>query len=124
MTKSMLEFFEIMLLFFPSKRDEYNEKMQDNFEGLDTIIVEDVFMPEVINLLKKNDDTSFLKSLFNYFEDVCVFADDYLLNVFSITVLEILGNDSKVLSVAKQYMGSVTTKLQYEADKALGRFIE
>lgn len=52
---------------------------------------------------------------------MCINADDYLNNVFSITVLEILGNEKTILETAKKYMGSVTMKLQREADIAIGR---
>ena len=47
--------------------------------------------------------------------------DSHLINIFSVTVLEILGNDKAVLKVAKQYMGEKTTLLQMKADKELGR---
>ncbi len=40
---------------------------------------------------------------------------------FSITALEILGNDKNILEKAKKYMGSVTTRLQREADITIGR---
>ena len=48
-------------------------------------------------------------------------SDDYLNNVFSITALEILGNDKNILEKAKKYMGPITIKLQREADIAIGR---
>ena len=117
-------FFEQMLLFFPTLKDEYIAKIQDNYEGLDTIIIEDIFMPAVIDLLRKNSDINLLTSLFDYFEEVSVFADDYLLNVFSITTLEILGNDHDILAIAKKYMGPETSRLQYEADVDLGRVVQ
>ena len=98
-----------------------NERMEDDFEGLDTIVIEEIIMPEVIDLLKKNNDEKKLKEIFDYFEDVCINSDDYLNNVFSITALEILGNEKNILETAKKYMGPVTIKLQREADLAIGR---
>lgn len=124
MSISITDFFKQMLEFFPTKRNEYDQEKEDCFEGLDTIIVEDIFMPEVLNLLEKNDNENLLKLIFNYFEVVSMAADDYLLNVFSITVLEILGNDRTLLARAKQYMGPITKKYQREADLDLGRIIE
>ena len=47
--------------------------------------------------------------------------DSLLINIFSVTVLEILGNDKAILKVAKQYMGEKTALLQMKADKELGR---
>ena len=88
-------------------------------ERLDTIVIEEIIMPEVIELLKRNSDKK-LKEIFDYFEYVCIYADDYLNNVFSITVLEILGNEKTILETAKKYMGPVTMKFQREADIAIG----
>lgn len=62
-----------------------------------------------------------MEEIFEYFENVCLYSDEYLNNVFSITVLEILGNEKKVLETAKKYMGPVTTKLQRQADIDIGR---
>ena len=78
---------------------------------------------KVIEILKKNDDEKKLKEIFAYFEEVCINSDDYLNNVFSITTLEILGNEKNILETAKKYMGPVTIKLQREADLAIGRKI-
>ena len=46
-----------------------------------------------------------------------------LLNIFSITVLEMLGDDKDILEIAKQYMGPITKKYQRDADLDLGRNI-
>ena len=115
------DFLKKMLYFFPNIKNDINERMEDNFEGLDTIIIEEIIMPEVIELLKKNTDEKKLNEIFNYFEEVCINSDDYLNNVFSITTLEILGNEKNILETAKKYMGPVTIKLQREADLAIGR---
>lgn len=114
-------FFETMLIFFPSLSHEYEKHIEKYNERLDTVIIEDIFMPEIINLLKHNCECELLKSIFEYFEKVSVSSDKYFLNVFSITVMEILGNDKKILEIAKQYMGPKTAQLQREADNALGR---
>jgi len=45
------------------------------------------------------------------------------LNIFSITALETLGNDKKILSIAQNYMGAKTKLLQREADRKIGRDI-
>jgi hypothetical protein len=42
MSISINDFFEKMLGFFPLKRKEFELKMREDFEGLDTIIVEDI----------------------------------------------------------------------------------
>ena len=60
------------------------------------------------------------------FSSITVYVRDveYLLNVFSITALEILGNEIAILKIAKEYMGPITKKLQWEADIDLGRIVE
>ncbi len=118
---SIDDFINEMLFFFPGIKSEVSSRMKEGYEGIDTIVIEDIIMPEVIKLLKENSNTTMLKSIFDYFEDVCVNSDDYLNNVFSITSLEILGNEKDVLEIAKSYMGPVTTKMQREADLAIGR---
>ncbi len=115
------EFISQMVSFFPGIGDELYERMKDGFEGIDTIIIEDIIMPRVIALIEKNSDEEKLKMVFSYFEDVCTKSDDYLKNVFSITVLEILGNEKETLEKAKKYMGPRTTEMQREADLGLGR---
>ena len=115
------DFLNMMINLFPNIINNVNERMKDNFEGLDTIVIEEIIMPEVIELLKKDEDEEKLKEIFDYFENVCIDSEEYLNNVFSITVLEILGNDKIILEKAKKYMGPITTKLQREADIAIGR---
>lgn len=123
MTETIENFFNKLLVFFPGKEKEYEEKKRNYYEGIETVIIEDIFMPDVISLLEKNNDTDLLVNLFDYFEIVSNDADEELKNIFSITTLEILGNDEKVLEIAKQYMGPKTALLQYEADRALGRIV-
>ena len=90
MSKNVREFFEKMQEFFPSTKNAYIESVKEYGEVLETVVIEDIFMPELIN-------------------------------IFSVTVLEILGNDKAILKVAKQYMGEKTALLQMKVDKELGR---
>lgn len=110
-----------MLKFLPSTEAEYRSTVEFNNGVLETVIIEDVFMPEIIKLLKKDNNVDLLKSIFDYFEEVSNDNDTHLLNIFSITVLEILGNDQEILRTARKYMGPKTSKLQIEADRDIGR---
>lgn len=125
MKQNIDSFMEQMLRFFPSKIKEYSdmcyEMQQDFSERLDTIIIEDIFMPEIISLIKKNTEIELLKELFEYFEEVSNEGDEELINIFSVTSLEILGNDKEILRKAYIYMGPKTKRLQFEADQDLGR---
>ena len=119
--KNSMEFFEKMQEFFPSAREEYRESIKEYGEVLETVVIEDIFMPKILGLLAKNENSELLKKIFSYFEEIVDKNDAHLVNVFSITVLEILGNDKVILDIAKQYMGPKTSQLQIEIDKELGR---
>ncbi len=121
MKETVEDFLNQMIYFFPQKQDEYFQKRKKFFEGLEIIIIEDIFMPEIIKLLENNSEKELIKAIFNYFEIVSKDTDEELLNIFSITALEILGNDKKILETAREYMGATTAVLQREADRSLGR---
>lgn len=123
MNKKSEEFLGKMLEFLPSTEAEYKELISFNGKVLETVIIEDIFMPEIIKLLREERDINLLESIFKYFEVVSNDEDAHLLNVFSVTVLEILGNDRSILRIAQKYMGSKTIELQIEADRDLGRRI-
>ena len=121
MNKNSREFFEKMQEFLPPSRKEYCKNVEKYGEVLETVVIEDIFMPKILMLLAKNEDYELLKNMFSYFEEVVEKNDAHLVNVFSITILEILGNDNAILESAKQYMGPKTTLLQIKADRDLGR---
>lgn len=118
------DFFEEMMKFFPDIVAEIAEMKQEYPEGCDTLIMEDIIMPRVVALLRKNVETDKLTKLFGYFELISCCADDVLCDNFSVCCLEVLGNEKVILEIAKQYMGPVTTLLQRKADLALGRKVE
>ncbi len=115
------DFFNKMVELFPTIKYKIKLHTIEFGERLDTTVVEDIIMPEVLDLLNKETDQEKIRRVFDYFEDVSINSDEYLNNVFSITALEILGNEKETLDKAKKYMGPVTTTLQREADIALGR---
>lgn len=121
MSKKSEEFFEMMLNFLPSAEDEYRESIEYYGEVLETLIIERVFMPKIIHLLSEEKKIKLLESIFKYFEEVSNDNDAHLINIFSTTVLEVLGNDRSILDTAQKYMGSKTKQLQIETDRALGR---
>lgn len=120
-SKDVREFFEKMQEFFPSTKNAYIKSVEEYGEVLETVVIEDIFMPELLTLLAKNEDAELLSNMFNYFEEIINKNDSHLINIFSVTVLEILGNNKAILKVAKQYMGEKTALLQMKVDKELGR---
>ena len=121
MSKSIEDFFKVMLDFFPLLNNDYKMSIYEHGQLLKTVVIEDIFMPEIIKLLQENKETELLKNIFEYFEEVVNCEDEDLINTFSVTVLEILGNDKDILETSRCYMGPQTIQLQIEADRALGR---
>lgn len=121
MSKQSEEFFRVMLEFLPLTKNKYRDSIEEYGLLLETVVIEDIFIPDIIKLISENKDIKLLEDVFNYFEEVSNCNDEHLINMFSITVLEILGNDKQILKSAQKYMGPKTTCLQIEADRSLGR---
>ncbi len=121
MSERTAEFFSKLQEFLPSTKEAYNESIKEYGEVLETVVIEDIFMPPILKLLSENREQQLLESIFKYFEEIVNSDDSHLINVLSITVLEMLGNDKVILETAKQYMGTKTTVLQIKADEELGR---
>ena len=120
------DFMKELLSFFPNLKSDIDREIEfDHGKILYTVIIEEVFMPEIIKLLEKEDDKDKLIKLFDFFEKVSTCDNKVLVeNYFSVAILEILGNDEKILNTAKKYMGPVTTKLQRQADLDIGRKVD
>ncbi len=124
MHREIKQFLSTLLIFFPYLKEKYEASINiNNGQVLVTVIIEDIFMVEITRLLKENTNTDLLGKIFDYFEEVSNCKDSHLLNIFSVTVLENLGNDKNILKTAYKYMGSKTRKLQIKADKSIGRFV-
>lgn len=123
---SLDDFINKLLYFFPDLRTDVEREIEfDHGKILYTVIIEEVFMPEIIKLLEKESDKDKLIKLFDFFEKVSTCDNKVLIeNYFAVTVLEVLGNDEKILNTAKKYMGPVTTKLQRQADLDIGRKVD
>ena len=70
MSKNVREFFEKMQEFFPSTKNAYIESVKEYEEVLETVVIEDIFMLELLTLLAKNEDAELLSNMFNYFEEI------------------------------------------------------
>ena len=114
-------FMKKMQEFFPITTEAYKKSVISHGKILETVIIEDIFLPEIINLLKANRNIEVLESLFNYFEEIVSGNNIQLINTLSVTILESIGNEKEILNIARSYMGEKTKMLQKEADKAIGR---
>lgn len=115
----MDDFILNMLEFLPMVKETYYENLK-NGERLDTVVIEDIFMPEIIRLLLNDENEDLLKRMFQYIEEV-LNNSLYLRDLLSVTLFEMLGNDKDILNKAYRYMGDNSRLLQIEADKQLGR---
>lgn len=114
------QFFKKMVEFFPESEIDYNNIIEEYGELLETVAIDDVLMPRLIQLLIENQEVHKLKVFFNYIEEV-VNTDSYLKDILSITMMEKLGDNDDVLANAKKYLGATSRELQIEADRAIGR---
>ena len=119
MINSIDNFMINMLEFLPMVKETYYENLK-NGERLDTVVIEDIFMPEIIRLLLNDENEDLLKRMFQYIEEV-LNNNLYLRDLLSVTLFEMLGNDKDILNKAYRYMGDNSKILQIEADKQLGR---
>lgn len=75
-------FFKRNDKIFSEISKKLDEQISEYGERLDTIVIEDIIMPEVISFLKKDKEEEKLKVIFTYFEDVSTCSNKYLYNVF------------------------------------------
>ncbi len=121
MNERINEFLKKLISFFPSICEEYSCSKMQYGEILSTVVIEDVFMPRLIETIKQNTNEELLQEIFEYFEVIANTDDICLKNIFCVTILESLGNEEKILKIAREYMGDTTFQLQIEADRTLGR---
>lgn len=117
------EFIDQMIVYLPQLEAKKIHHIDEFGSMLATIFIEDDIMPEVLKILLENQDITKLKELFAFFEHVVAEGDENLINIFSITVLEIWGNDDNILAKAQTYMGPMSCMYQKKADRSLGRNI-
>lgn len=114
-------FLQALLKLYPEAVEKYENIKKTYGCVLETVVIEDVFVPLIIDTINKEEDTELIKQIFDLFEKTANRNDQHFLDVFSTTILECLGNNNDILCKARKYMGPVTHDLQLEADRQLGR---
>ena len=66
MNSEIKRFLKKMLEFFPYTKNECYKNVKWNRKILEVILIEDIFMPEVIGLLKSNTEKELIKEIFFY----------------------------------------------------------
>lgn len=115
------DFYNEIIEVIPDIKNGIKESLNEYGERLDTIIIEDVIMPIVIQMMDEDVNTQKIREIFNIIEECITNGDKYLVNVVNITILEMLGNEKSTLDKALIFMGKQTKKCQREADRKLGR---
>lgn len=112
-------FFQKMLGFLPSTLNNYEESVNHYGEVLETVIIEDIFMPEIIKIIKAEKNTKLIENIFVCFEEVCNSTDSHLVDNFSVTILEILSSYKDLLDISQKYMGPKTRQLLIETMESM-----
>lgn len=84
MSEKSATFFAKMQEMLPSTKDAYNESIKEYGELLETVVIEDIFMPLILNLLSVNREEKLLENIFGYFEEILNSDDFHLINVLSL----------------------------------------
>lgn len=113
--------FQELLRLFPQTTSQYEEMKTQYGRVLETVAIEDIFMPYIIDLIESNQNLALIHDMFDLFERVCIYGDQHLMDVFSTTILECIGNNQDILCKVRNYMGPTTKLLQIESDKRIGR---
>ncbi|WP_336770842.1 SUKH-3 domain-containing protein [Paenibacillus sp. MMO-58] len=71
------EFLINMLEFLPSTGNGYEKSIERYGEVLETVIIEDFFLPDIIKLLSENRNIKLLESIFDVHERVINFLAQY-----------------------------------------------
>lgn len=114
---------EKLLENFHELKNEYKKELEwwnGQIPGLH-IVFGNIFNPYIIELLKSNENDKKLKIIFNFLEELASSNDPEIKNVLTVTILEQLGDDPKILQTAQTYMKSKTRILSDGIEKYLGR---
>ena len=120
MNKQM--FFSSLFSLFPQACPALETMQAQYGRILETVALEDIYMPLITAELRTEDHPQLLHALFRLLENACSDKNQELRDILSSTILEALGNDHFILQKAQNYMGTVTKQMQIEADRHLGRF--
>jgi hypothetical protein len=113
-------FINVFVTEFPEFQSYLEEHLEYNQELLPHIFFGD-FNEHLIELLQEEKDDTNLSSIFAFFERMATNGDIYVQEVLSVTILERIGDNPKILKVAHKYMGPNTRKASNEIEKDWGR---
>ncbi len=108
-------FIEKLFELLPETMEDFKLEerylIDDYGKILQTVVIEDIFMKRIFELLKENKEAERLKTIFDYFEEVCRYGEKALISqVFAIAVLENIASYQEFVPIAKSYMGDETLK--------------
>jgi hypothetical protein len=106
---------------FPEYNSAYNEHIEYNNELLPHVFFGETINEDLPVLLEMNNDKEKLKNIFKFMERVATEGDIQVQELLSMTVLERLGDNPKLLEVAVIYMGDKTKIALDEIERFWGR---
>lgn len=109
------------LQFFPEENEKVKAHIEEYGQVLETVIIEDIFWPKLLNLILHDKNEKLLNEIFEFIEKTLNNGSEHQINVISVTIIEHLGDDVAILKKSQKYMGSSTKIRQKEIDYALGR---
>jgi hypothetical protein len=109
---------------FVDEFEDFKPILKDHIEFNEELLPH-VFLGDcndlVIKLIKEGNPP-ILERLFNFYERMAIDGDEDVKNVLTVSILEVLGDDRKVLNIAYKYMGKETRKASDDIEKFWGRY--
>ena len=117
---------ETIIENIPEIQERANEESRwwqpvDNEEPLVYIFMGNIINPFLIDLLDKMEDQNLIDRVFELFEIMAKSDDNRIRDVLSAGVLEVLGDDPKILEKARSFMRTNTLLLSHETEMSWGR---
>lgn len=109
------------LQFFPEKSEEVEACIMEYGQVLETVIIEDIFCPELLSLILNDKNEGLLDEIFKLIENILNTGSEHQIDVISVTIIEHLGDDAAIFQKSQKYMGSSTKMKLEEVNYALGR---
>jgi hypothetical protein len=80
-----------------------------------------VLNPYLEKEFKNTENPVLLEKIFRFLEKMAISDDEGVQEVLGVTILERLGDDKKILEMAREKMGPNTLKMSHEIEKGWGR---
>lgn len=108
-----------LLKTFPELRKEYDEN-KDYLENLPHLVYEDIFVPYIKEMLKKDKETENINKIFQFIENMINCTDEKVQEVAVVSVLEPLVAEREIVIQLKRSMCKKSIESFEIMEKAFG----